>query len=530
MIWVDREAKKIAELNHKSEWVDDMKTPSGRVHVGALRGVVIHDLLYKALRELGVKTTSSYVFNDFDQMDAIPSYLDFDEWEQYAGMPLCNIPSPVAGFESFAQYFAQEFIEVFNSINCHPKIIWGSKLYRAGKLNNEIKDILDKSEKVREIYMRIAKSKRPKNWYPLQVVCEKCGKAGTTMVTAWDGEKVTYKCNPTFVAWAKGCGHQGKVSPYDGRSKLLWKLDWPANWKVIGITVEGSGKDHMSAGGSYDLSKAISEEVLDYPAPYAPAYEWFTVGGRKMSSSKGIGSSAKEVSSILPPQLLRFLIVRTPIDRHLDFNPEGDTILNLFDDYDRCLSAYFDKLESKIPEGKPGEVIMDFARIMELSAVAKLPSKRHLIPRFRTIVNVLKSNTDPEVFFAKQKKKALTAVEKNVLKERVKYAKLYIQRTAESEKSDEDATPTQPTSFTADQKTFLKELAAQLKKSPDADRDGIQTIVFGILKKHGFQPRDIFKAFYRVLAGKDFGPKAADIIMERGIKTTISEIESALKS
>jgi lysyl-tRNA synthetase class I len=27
----------------------------------------------------------------------------------------------------------------------------------------------------------------------------------------------------------------------------MWKVDWAAHWKAIGITVEGAGKDHMSA-------------------------------------------------------------------------------------------------------------------------------------------------------------------------------------------------------------------------------------------------------------------------------------------
>lgn len=119
MIWVDREVKKIkerkvhAEGSSRGEWVDDMKTPSGRIHVGALRGVVIHDLVHRALLENGVKSTYTYVFDDHDPMDAIPSYLDFQKWEQYAGMQLCNIPSPEKGYKSFAEYYAKEFIHVF---------------------------------------------------------------------------------------------------------------------------------------------------------------------------------------------------------------------------------------------------------------------------------------------------------------------------------------------------------------------------------------------------------------------------------
>jgi len=80
MIWADREAKRLKERNLPLEWADDMKTPSGRIDVGSLRGVIVHDLIYKALKDIGVKTKFSYVFNDMDPMDGMPSYLDKNIW------------------------------------------------------------------------------------------------------------------------------------------------------------------------------------------------------------------------------------------------------------------------------------------------------------------------------------------------------------------------------------------------------------------------------------------------------------------
>ncbi len=45
MFWADKVASELKERKKPLEWVDDMKTPSGRVHVGALFGVVFHDLV-----------------------------------------------------------------------------------------------------------------------------------------------------------------------------------------------------------------------------------------------------------------------------------------------------------------------------------------------------------------------------------------------------------------------------------------------------------------------------------------------------
>ena len=529
MIWVDREVKKIAERKLKIEWVDDMKTPSGRIHVGSLRGVIIHDLMYKVLTEKNIPAKYTYVFNDLDQMDSIPSYLNYDEWEKYAGMPLCNIPSPEPGAKSFAEYYANEFQQVFESINCHPEILRSSELYRSGKMNDVIKEVLDAAPKIREIFLTVSKATKPADWFPFQVICEKCGKLGTTYVNKWDGEFVYYQCKPDMAQWAKGCGHEGKVSPYNGTGKLHWKLDWPAHWKKIGVTIEGSGKDHMSAGGSYDFASAVCREVLHYDPPYALGYEFFNIAGKKMSSSKGLGATAVESSKILPPELLRFLLVRTPNGTAIDFNPYGDTIPNLFDDYDRCLSAYMDKLENKIPLGKEGEVILEFARIAELSEVRPHPKKRIYIPRFRTVVSFINSKADIYELFEKHKGSKLTEEESEVLKERIEYAHKYLKNyAAKDEKVIFNKAVPKNFQMTNEQRLFITELLAQLQKQPAAERDAVQEMVFNVLKKNNLKPKEVFSGFYRLLINKDFGPKASDLILEYGIDKTATLFSNAL--
>ncbi len=523
MIWVDREVKKLKHERSSSHWVDDMKTPSGRIHVGSLRGVIIHDLIYKVLKENSINVTSSYVFNDMDPMDAIPRYLPQKKWNKYAGQPLYKVPSPEPGYQSFAEYYAKEFITVFNSINCFPLIIWSHELYESGKMNDVIKLFLDNADKVKDIYKRIAKAERASNWIPFNPICEKCGNIGTTNAYKWDGTYVYYRCEPHMVEWATGCGYEGKITPYDGHGKLPWKLDWPAHWKLIGITIESSGKDHMSSGGSYDMASHFCTEILNTKPPEAMGgYEWFTIGGKKMSSSKGIGSSAKEVASILPPEVFRFLIVRTPINTHLDFNPFGDTIPNLFDEHDRCLSAYYDKLENKIPTGKQGEVLSDFARIIELSTVRPRPTKRPALFRFRTIANILKSHKNPSEHFIKQYNRPLTPEEQLLLDERIKFAKLYLEKYTLSEQT----VPAQQQTFvpTDTQKQFILDLGKSLTVSKQTDQESFQNLFFDQIKKSGIKPKDAFTAFYQTLLGKSHGPKAADLILSLGIEKVAKKL------
>jgi len=221
MFWADRFAKEIIKSGkHKPYWVDDMKTPSGRIHVGALRGVIIHHLLYEALKEQGVKVDWSYCINDIDPMDGFPHYLP-EKFKKYMGKPLFQIPSPEKGYQSMARCYGEQFIEVFNKLGAKPKIIWSSEYYKQGKFNDVIKEALDKVKIIRSLYKKVSNYDKPANWYPFQVICPQCGKVGTTIVIDWDGEKVSFVCKKDLVTWAEGCGYKGKISPFNGTGKKI---------------------------------------------------------------------------------------------------------------------------------------------------------------------------------------------------------------------------------------------------------------------------------------------------------------------
>src|SRR3989304_5328297 len=107
MFWADRVAQ---ELQKTPQHVNDGKTPSGKIHVGALRGVIIHDLIFRALRDLGIKAKYTYVIDDHDPMDSLPVYLDQKKYAPFMGVPLNKIPAPDGSKKNFARYFAEEFI------------------------------------------------------------------------------------------------------------------------------------------------------------------------------------------------------------------------------------------------------------------------------------------------------------------------------------------------------------------------------------------------------------------------------------
>lgn len=509
MFWADSIAAEIKKRKYPLEWVDDMKTPSGKVHVGALRGVVIHDLIYKALVDLGVKAKYTYVFEDHDPMDGLPIYLSKEIYEKYLGLPLYKVPSPVEGHENYARYYASDFQNVFNAIGCNPEIIWVTDLYKSGKMNDGVRDCLDNVDEIRNIYEQTYKKSLPKNWYPFQIYCENCGKVSTTKVTDWDGKEVTYVCNVDGLDWTKGCGYKGKTSPFSDKDhiagKLSWKVEWPVKWKAIGVTVEGGGKDHMTAGGSYDISSKVAKRVLKYEPPYAVSYEHFLIGGKKMSSSKGLGSSASEMLEILPPEVLRFLMVRARINQAINFDPyEPTTIPKLFDEYDKYQEAF---VTGSDPVMK---------RIYELSQVKQVsPVKKSKPVRFSDVVNLLQMP-------GKEKE-----LERPDVAPRVKYAKIWLDRFAPEEQkfTVKDQLPGQALHLSGLQKEFLLKTIDVLQKKIAAEE--LQVQLYDLTKELDLSSKDAFSAIYTSLLGKDHGPKAAWLITSLDKKFVIERFKEA---
>jgi lysyl-tRNA synthetase class 1 len=491
MFWVDSVAGELKKRKLPLEWVDDAKTPSGRIHVGSLRGVVVHDLVYKSLKSIGVKAKYTYIFDNHDPMDALPIYLPKDKFKKYLGMPLYKVPSPGKGFNNYAEYYAFEFKEVFNKIGCYPEILWTSNLYESGKMNPIIKECLDKASEVRIIYEELYGKKLSKDWYPFQPYCSNCGKVSTTKVNNWDGEKVSYSCEVNAVPWTKGCGFKGEMSPFSSKKgivgKLPWKVEWAAKWKILGVTVEGAGEDHMSKGGSHDLASLICERVIKYPVPYPLPYAFFLIGGRKMSSSKGRGTSASEMLEILPPELLRFLMVKTKINQQINFDPSSDTIPKLFDEYQKAANAFFNN---------DGD---DLARIFELSQTGE--TKKPPSIRFPVLAQwVQMPNMGNEI-------------EKEGLEEWARYARAWVEKYApESERfSIQKSLPESVKNLSDKQRKYLNKISLKLNKSWKPE--DFQVNLFEWAKELGLPSKDAFSAIYLPLLNKTYGPKAGWIIL-----------------
>lgn len=522
MYWADKVAKEIIDSNKfKPYWVDDMKTLSGYPTIGSLKGPVFHDLLFKALRHAGKEAKFTYIWNDFDPIDELsPEYKE--KMSEYLGFPLRGAPSPIEGYKSFGEYFTADFKKVLDNLGIEAEYLSSWDLYHEGKFDEVIKIALDRADKIQDIYEKVAGSKKREiGWLPLQVICENCKKLGTTRVHNWDGKTVTYTCEEDLVKWAKGCGNTGKISPFGGNAKLPWKVDWPAHWKVLGITVEGAGKDHTSAGGSLDIAKAICKEVFDYPQPFSPQYEFVLIGGKKMSTSKGIGIKAREADKLLPPQLIRFLFSRSDYNQQVNFDPSGTmAIPDLFDEYDRCFMAFLKKNDEFL------------ARAFEMAQTTKEFNYESVefLPRFIDIVNFIQiPNVDILKKFAEIKKTDLTNKEEEILNERIEYAKIWINNYAPEKYKMQmtNSASALTETLSEQQKNYLSKVIDLIDKNSDPEQ--LQLDLYNLSKELKIDAKKAFAAIYIVMIGKQFGPKAGWFLLSYKKEEVINRLKEVLK-
>ncbi len=508
MFWGDKSANEIEiKLADKIKSgqpliIRDEKTMSGRVHVGSLRGVVIHGIIDQILKEKKIACKYLFEINDFDPFDGLPHYLDEKVYRPYMGRILKEVPSPDPAFPNFAEYVADEFIQVVKKTGFEPELYRSSTLYLEGKFDETIRLALDNAEKIRDIYKRVSGSDKGAEWLPVQLVCERCQKIGTTKAIAWDGELVTYRCEKDLVKWAEGCGHEGKVSPFGGKGKLPWKVEWAAKWKVIGVDIEGAGKDHATKGGSRDVSATIAKEVFAYKNPYDIPYNFLVVGGKKMSSSKGLGSTAKDISDLLPPELTRLLMLRTRPPQEIDFEPDGDTIPVLYDFYDTIAESYWNQGHE------------DQARLFQLTHTPAQKDKlqQRFLPRFSLIAYLSQMpHVDLQTETAKMKGSTLTSADSVEVDYRADYAKNWVEKYSPEKFKITiyaDTVPESARDLSVKQKQALKEILDYIQKSDTLDGQAFHTKLHELKEQLSMEPKELFEAVYKSFLNADSGPKA----------------------
>ncbi|NTV23145.1 MAG: lysine--tRNA ligase [Nanoarchaeota archaeon] len=517
----DPKLKKLVEKN--GYFVYDEKTPSGTIHIGSGRGWVIHDAIAKALRDKGVEARFVLSSDDMDPLDKPSKELSAEDNIRYMGVPFRYIPSPYPGFSSFGDYFFRQVTDVFPQFGIQAELESTGEEYEKGTFNKTIKIALDNADKIQKIYSDLYGDEvAAATKLPFNVKCPQCNRIATTVALEWDSKKeaIYFECRDDVVKWAKGCGHKAWISPYNGNGKFPWKVEWAAKWPSKGVIVETAGKDHFTKGGSRTIACRIAVDVFDYPPPYpsvgyatGPGYEFFTVGGKKMSTSKGQGVGFAESVKFAPAPMLRYMLVRSRPNSVIDFQAYGtNDLILLYERYDTAEKIYFGKEDLGEKEN------IKQKRIYELSQVGKIPKRmppQVSLVHAATLVQIF-SDFDGCIDSLKESGHIYadaTKEEIGYVKDRLAFAKHWVEEFADENYKFTVQQKLQDVVLTESQKSSLRLLAERLKKGKWTEQTLFEEFYKICRDEVKIDPKDFFKAAYLVILNKEKGPKLAPFLI-----------------
>jgi DNA/RNA-binding domain of Phe-tRNA-synthetase-like protein len=293
------------------------------------------------------------------------------------------------------------------------------------------------------------------------------------------------------VTWAEGCGTSGAIDPLNGNSKMPWKVEWAAKWWTWGVTIEGAGKDHGSAGGSYDVARKVCKDVFGTEPPLKIVYEFFLSQGRKMSSSKGIGMNGEELLEVLSPEVARYLMIKTRPNQAVEFEPRNTYVIpKLYDDYQKAAEHFYTQSEE-----------IEIARSFELSQInshGKPPTIG--FTKIATLVQMPNMRNTLNQYNAEQWED---------------YAKVWIEKYAPD--SDTFAVlkeiPGTIQTLSEAQRKYLENVAQEIEGEWTAE--DLQIALYEWAKEANLSSKEAFAAIYTALIGKSHGPRAAWLLLDQ---------------
>jgi len=455
-------------------------TPSGHIHVGNMREVVTADAVVRALKALGKTAKFYYVADTFDPLRKVYPFLDEKTYAPFVGQPLSEIPAPDGSGQSYADYFLTPFLESLQTLDIQVSLIRADQAYKEDKYVENIIKALQATQTIKEILKKQTGKVMDEHWSPFVPMCEKTKSMMGNRVLGFDVDKQT-------VGYVNAQGYESEV-PMAGGGKLTWRLDWPARWQIFGVTFEPFGKDHASRGGSFDTAKRFVRDIFDYEIPCSAVYEWVSLtGGGDMSSSKGNVISIAQMTKVMPPEVLKYCVVRAKPNKRLTFDP-GLPMLSLVDE--------FDDLSSKSRH----------ERAAELSAVSDLPP---LGVPFKHIISLAQiTGGDLEIIQKILKRNGYQEPNLQTLQNRLSYAQAWLEAFAPDDIKFSIAQdlPSEVGALTSSQRQGLGLLAQRLK--PEMDASQTHEILYGLKDELQLTPKEIFEAVYIAILGKAKGPRA----------------------
>lgn len=481
MKWLEKIVDEIEARQPKGEvLIESGASPSGTYHFGHLREIITCDAIQQELIRRGRQAKHIHFVDDLDALRKIPANVPAN-YEKYLGQALYDIPAPDDSKTSYADYFLKDFINVAKDLGIEMEVVRSHEKYQAGFFTDAIEKALANEAKIRQILETVSGHKLDDHWSPLQVMEDSYLKNRKFLAIDEAAKTLDYE---------DADGKKQTISYADGQAKLNWRIDWAARWWLLNIAVEPAGRDHASAGGSFDTGLAIVKEIYGVPGPLPVPYDFVNRAGdnKKMSASAGTGISAAEVVETLPPEIVRYFMLRSPPSKRLYFDEQN--IALLIDEFAELAAAEPDSILVKIS-------------VNGLERVVSSVPFTHLVAAYQSALK------DPAKTIDAIKRTSGQSIDEAVVRKELKYIDGWLQNWAADEIKFELRKTINKAEFNEAEKAFLADLASKIASAPaGADGEWFHKAVYELGTSLGLKPKAMFQILYKALIGKTSGPRA----------------------
>ena len=547
-------------------------SPSGPIHLGNLREVMVPHLVADEIRRRGRDCVHIISWDDYDRFRKVPGGIaGIEAWNEHIGKPLTAVPPPPgSAHPNWAEHFKAALIGPLAVLGVEFRGIGQTEMYTSGAYRDQVLLAMRERDTIDAVLARYRTKKSDATdsdatdsdatdsaaaagatdasatddpteatltaeeaeqaagsgaaseddgtqtggaYYPFKPYCHGCGTDFTT-VTSYDPEttELDYTCR---------CGHSQTMHlDRDFHGKLVWKVDWPMRWRYEGVVFEPSGVDHQSPGSSYVVGGRLVEEVFGGEQPIGPMYAFVGISGMaKMSSSKGGVPTPADALTIMEPHILRWLYVRRRPNQSFTVAFDNE-IHRLYDEWDALAS----RIAAGTEQPREGAVHSRSIR----TAVRELPHTP--IPvNYRALCSILDITGGNE----DQMLRIVSAMDPEVaslddVRPRLEKAATWVRTQAAPE--DRTIVRTEPdtgllASLDDVQRRSLALLAEKLET--DWTLAGLTTLAYGVPKmlagvdvsEKKLPPevkvaqRQLFALLYRLLVGSETGPRIPTLLL-----------------
>lgn len=462
-------------------------SPSGKYHLGTLREILTAEVIMVELKRRGRESRHLHIVDDHDIFRKVPAQVP-EEWSQYLGMPLCDVPSP-SGEGSYADYYLSDMIEAGKKLHLQMEVVRSNQNYQKGFYVPAIEKSLERLDDIKRILADVSGRQLDEAWSPIQVIED--GRLKNRQFKSIDTDAKT-------LVYIDAQGGDREISYAHGGAKLNWRVDWPARWWLMKVNVEPFGRDHATKGGSYDTGKVLVREIFGAEPPIPVPYDFINRTGetKKMSKSAGNTITASELVDMMPAEIVWYFILRAAPSKLLFFD-EGDTMMKLFDDF-AALLAKPDKTEAE-------QQLVELCTHDVEPTVSNIPFT-HLVASYQASLK----DADRTIDVIRRTEHAATAErDADIIRAELKFIDNWLTNRAPEDVKFELAESINPGDFTETEREFLTRLGAKVAEAPaDADGQWFHNAIYGFKEELGLSPKDMFTTLYRALIGKTSGPRA----------------------